>query len=258
MLTTQSMKPLYRHILALDFNQFDVSLHRISSESIKSAENPDFRRDLSCLYIKDKNGKTDYFVMLDLNVKKTVAGTTLTSGRYNHDTQILEIECFGNKELTDLFEFVKKFVDVKEYAPLVDTDDDTTIPYVKCYGYSCSQKSDGVGYTHQITSIQGQVFDLEEDHQFPSYGKKLNIAMSHRLFSENGYLNNTGPLSRDYNKALEYATLDIQKSLQKDIEKIERDLEMIDDKESDQAKAKMKELSELQLEYERNISTVVV
>lgn len=258
MLTTKSMKPLFRHILALDLEQFNLSLHRISSEPLKSADGTEKTQDVCCLYIKDKNHKTDFFVMLNLNVKELVLGTTLTSGRYNHDTQILEIECFGNKELTDLFEFVKKFVDVKEYAPLIDDVEDTTIPYVKCYGYSVSNKAGGVGYEYQISTMQGQVFDLEEDQQFPSYEKKLNILLSHRLFTENDHLNNTGPLSSEYNKTLENANLDIQRSLKRDIDKLQEAIDNLDNKDSDEAKAKMKELSALQQEYERNISTVVI
>jgi len=258
MLTTKSMKPLFRRILSLDLTQFDLSLHRISSEPLKSADGTEKTQDVSCLYIKDKNHKTDFFVMLNLNVGQSVIGTSLTSGRYNYDTQILEIECFGNKELTELFEFVKQFVTVKEYAQLIDDEDDKGIPYVDCYGYTLSSKTGGVGYDYQITKMQGQVIDLEESQQIPSYGKKLNILMSHRFFGENDHLGNTGPLSNAYNKAFEIAMADMQKALQKDIDKLQQEIDARQDKNSDDVKAKMKELSELRLEYERNVGTVVV
>ena len=106
--------------------------------------------------------------------------------------------------------------------------------------------------------MQGQVFDLEESQQIPSYGQKLNILMSHRFFGENDHLGNTGPLSSTYNKTLGIAMADIQKSLQNDIDKLQREIDDRKDKDSDDVKAKMKELSELRLEYERNVSTVVV
>lgn len=258
MLTTKSIKPLFRRILALDLKQFDLSLHRISSESLKSADRTPKTLDVSCLYIKDKNHKTDFFVMLNLNVGQELMGTMLTSGRYNYDTQILEIECFGNKELTGLFEFVKKFVTVKEYAQLIDDENDKDIPYVDCYGYATFKKAGGVGYEYQISKTHGQIIDLEESQQIPSYGRKLNILMSHLFFGENNHLENTGPLASTYNKALEMALADIQKSLQKDIDKLQREIDDRQDKNSDDVKAKIKELSELRLEYDRNVATVVV
>lgn len=70
MLKTSSIKPLFRRILALDLKQFDLSLHRISSEPLKSADGTPKTLDVSCLHIKDKNHKTDFFVMLNLNVGK--------------------------------------------------------------------------------------------------------------------------------------------------------------------------------------------
>ena len=106
--------------------------------------------------------------------------------------------------------------------------------------------------------MQGQVIDLEESQQIPSYGKKLNILMSHRFFGENDHLGNTGPLSNAYNKAFEIAMADMQKALQKDIDKLQQEIDARQDKNSDDVKAKMKELSELRLEYERNVGTVVV
>ena len=51
---------------------------------------------------------------------------------------------------------------------------------------------------------------------------------------------------------------DMQKALQKDIDKLQQEIDARQDKNSDDVKAKMKELSELRLEYERNVGTVVV